>query len=424
MAIDDPRPLTRKELAEFLPTQRAIRAFEKLFDLVPSDFEDNALLIEEASVTAQTGVSKAQLAIDMIHALSAMAEFITTAPAQEPENIGSGVNDLMLEPVEQNNNHLVGDYIDLDRNPAAINRESRLRWNAAESCLDIGMSDNVTLQAGLEQLVRVVNNTGAQINNGEVVRFSGVSGDIEVTKYIADGSAPAFYFIGIATDDIPNGDTGFVTKFGKVRDIDTSSWAVGTLLYASATTAGEMVSSRPTSPNDVIFIGVVLTQDATTGSIFVNPVIPVGLTYGAYTSTVDQTLSAANTAHSVNLENTEVQYGISVASNSRITVTQSGLYDVAVSLQLTSSNSSSLTAYAWLSKNGADVSRTRLDFTIKANGDTKVLSTTFKINLVANDYIEIKWAGDSTNLILDAIPATAFSPSCPSAIVAISQTQL
>lgn len=33
----DPRPLTRKELARFLPDQRSIRAFEKLFDLIPSD---------------------------------------------------------------------------------------------------------------------------------------------------------------------------------------------------------------------------------------------------------------------------------------------------------------------------------------------------------------------------------------------------
>lgn len=33
----DPRPLTRDELAMFLPNQRAIRAFEKLFDLIPSE---------------------------------------------------------------------------------------------------------------------------------------------------------------------------------------------------------------------------------------------------------------------------------------------------------------------------------------------------------------------------------------------------
>lgn len=35
----DPKPLTRKELSEFLPSQRAIRAFEKLFDLIPSSLD-------------------------------------------------------------------------------------------------------------------------------------------------------------------------------------------------------------------------------------------------------------------------------------------------------------------------------------------------------------------------------------------------
>lgn len=33
----DPRPLTRGELSRFLPDQRSIRAFEKLFDIVPSE---------------------------------------------------------------------------------------------------------------------------------------------------------------------------------------------------------------------------------------------------------------------------------------------------------------------------------------------------------------------------------------------------
>lgn len=37
---NDPRPLTRKELAAFLPNQRAIRAFERLFDIIPPDIND------------------------------------------------------------------------------------------------------------------------------------------------------------------------------------------------------------------------------------------------------------------------------------------------------------------------------------------------------------------------------------------------
>ena len=37
--MTDPKKLTRKELAQFLPSDRAIRAFEKLFDLIPFDLE-------------------------------------------------------------------------------------------------------------------------------------------------------------------------------------------------------------------------------------------------------------------------------------------------------------------------------------------------------------------------------------------------
>jgi len=50
----DPRPLTRQELAEFLPSQRAIRAFEKLFDLIPPELEDILILAESALLSAQT----------------------------------------------------------------------------------------------------------------------------------------------------------------------------------------------------------------------------------------------------------------------------------------------------------------------------------------------------------------------------------
>lgn len=54
----DPRPLTRQELAEFLPSQRAVRAFEKLFDLVPLELGDVLLLAEEALVLAAAAKSE------------------------------------------------------------------------------------------------------------------------------------------------------------------------------------------------------------------------------------------------------------------------------------------------------------------------------------------------------------------------------
>lgn len=47
MTNHEPVALTRKELAEFLPTQRAIKAFEKMFDLIPSELVTSTDFIEQ-----------------------------------------------------------------------------------------------------------------------------------------------------------------------------------------------------------------------------------------------------------------------------------------------------------------------------------------------------------------------------------------
>lgn len=59
----DPRPLTREELARFLPNQRAIRAFEKLFDLIPDDLDSLRILIEELSNEVSDVDQKANAAL-------------------------------------------------------------------------------------------------------------------------------------------------------------------------------------------------------------------------------------------------------------------------------------------------------------------------------------------------------------------------
>lgn len=54
----DPKKLTRDELAKFLPNQRAIRAFEQLFDIVPSNFVtiDGRLVILENPPTIDVDI--------------------------------------------------------------------------------------------------------------------------------------------------------------------------------------------------------------------------------------------------------------------------------------------------------------------------------------------------------------------------------
>ena len=50
--------------------------------------------------------------------------------------------------------------------------------------------------------------------------------------------------------------------------------------------------------------------------------------YGAFQSTVDQTAAAANTAYAMTLNTVDYANGVSVASNSRITVVDSGIWNL------------------------------------------------------------------------------------------------
>lgn len=54
----DPRPLTRQELSKFLPDQRSIRAFEKLFQLIPNDLL--SLLSSIETVRNEAGLALSQ----------------------------------------------------------------------------------------------------------------------------------------------------------------------------------------------------------------------------------------------------------------------------------------------------------------------------------------------------------------------------
>lgn len=66
----DPKPLSRDQLAKFLPDQEAIRRFERLFvvagDLNPADIATLFRLSQEASIDANSAAAAARQAIDTL----------------------------------------------------------------------------------------------------------------------------------------------------------------------------------------------------------------------------------------------------------------------------------------------------------------------------------------------------------------------
>lgn len=163
-------------------------------------------------------------------------------------------------------------------------------WNDNDGTVNIGMKgNNVVLQVGQENIVYVKNSTGSTITNGTPVGIStSQDGRIVIAPYIADDSAfMPEEFLGVATEDIPNDTLGFVNTYGYVRGMNTSSFSVGDVLYASGDSAGVLVNDAPLSPKLKVFVGIVTASDSADGSIFVKPVkVPVSsdITYDNTTS--------------------------------------------------------------------------------------------------------------------------------------------
>ena len=61
--MTNPKALTRKELSRFLPDQRSIRAFEQLFELIPSELE---IISGEAADSTARGNQNTGMAIEAL----------------------------------------------------------------------------------------------------------------------------------------------------------------------------------------------------------------------------------------------------------------------------------------------------------------------------------------------------------------------
>lgn len=146
--------------------------------------------------------------------------------------------------------------------------EGELNWNSDDGTLQVGLSGGVVnLQIGSEIVVKG-KATGSAIANGEVVYISGASGTNPEFSLANATTISANRTLGIATEDITQNTNGYVTTFGLVRGIDTSSFSAGDQLYLD-TTSGQITNSAPSYPNSAIRIGVCIVSNSDEGVIFI-----------------------------------------------------------------------------------------------------------------------------------------------------------
>jgi len=145
--------------------------------------------------------------------------------------------------------------------------------------------------------------------------------------------------------------------------------------------------------------------------------------HAKFMRTTAQTAASADTAYSITYDAPTNKYKIDrdATNNERIVFEETGEYLLSFTAEITSSSGSDVKFYFWPAKNGTNIANMAMIKTIHNNGGTMLASRAFLLELAANDYIEMKWAVDSTNGSLGVTAATSFSPASPSSTLAITR---
>lgn len=126
----------------------------------------------------------------------------------------------------------------------------------------------VSVTAAQTLITEVRNTTGATLTKGTVVYVSGAGANKPLAiKANANSEATSAFTLGIVQNNISNNANGNVVTSGAITGLDTQAYTEGTLLYLSATTAGGWTATKPSAPNHIVFIGVVITSSNSQGAI-------------------------------------------------------------------------------------------------------------------------------------------------------------
>jgi hypothetical protein len=137
--------------------------------------------------------------------------------------------------------------------------------------------------------------------------------------------------------------------------------------------------------------------------------------YGAFQSGVDQT-ATVNTATAMTFNVTDYSNDVSVVSNSRMTVVNSGIYNLQWSGQFENTDTQLHDASVWIRVNGTDVVGSDGLISVPnkhggVNGHT-IAAWNYFVQLNAGDYVQLMWSTDDAQVSLQYY-AAGTSPTRP-----------
>lgn len=162
------------------------------------------------------------------------------------------------------------DYIDFDTTATPANAVGRVRWDATDGSLQLGLTGgNAISVIGQTVHAYVKSAESVTINKGQPVylyRATGNRASVKLASNLQDATSATTF--GLAAESIGPNQAGFIVCQGVLDGLNTGAYNEGDILYLGAS-AGTLTATKPKAPNHMVYIGVVERANAGNGQIYV-----------------------------------------------------------------------------------------------------------------------------------------------------------
>ena len=145
--------------------------------------------------------------------------------------------------------------------------------------------------------------------------------------------------------------------------------------------------------------------------------------FGSFYDTTDQLNAGVTAVNKMKLNTTDISSGVSIVSNSRITIANAGVYNIQFSAQFDKTDAGTDSVEVWLCKNGNNIAWSGGEVPLQGNNAKMIAAWNYFVNAAAGDYFEICWHSIDIDLFVNAIPAgtNPTRPAIPSIILTVNQ---
>ena len=151
--------------------------------------------------------------------------------------------------------------------------EGKVYYDPTKKTINLEVGTAETMSLGIQEFAYVNNPSGSPIAKGLMVYpTGGVANTPTVALAQADVESTSL-ILGMTYMAIPAGGDGLVLVRGVVDNLDTHLFLVGDTVYLDPAVPGGVTKVAPTTSEFLVRVGVVLLSHATTGSVYIRPII-------------------------------------------------------------------------------------------------------------------------------------------------------